>query len=119
VQSIVYSDTNGASQTVASSDYVVSTFDEPGRIALANGKSWPSTLEQINAVRVDYTAGYGATADTVPEAIKQAMRMLVSHWYENREATVSAATLPREMDFAVRETLRPFTVAHEWVGSLE
>lgn len=119
VESVTYTDENSVAQTVAAADYVVSTFDEPGRVTLAYGKSWPSTLEQINAVRVDYTAGYGVAASSVPESIKQAMRMLIAHWYQNREATDSAATLPKAIDFAVRETLRPYTVAHEWVGSLE
>jgi uncharacterized phiE125 gp8 family phage protein len=119
VDSITYLDTAGASQTVATSDYVVSTYDDPGRIALANGKTWPQTLEQINAVTVAYTAGYGAAATAVPESIKQAMHMLVAHFYENREATASIATIPRELDFSVKAILRPFTCAELWQGSLQ
>jgi uncharacterized phiE125 gp8 family phage protein len=119
VESITYLDTAGASQVVTASDYVVSTYDSPGRIALANGKTWPSTLDQINAVTVAYTAGYGAAATAVPESIKQAMCLLVGHWYENREATQPFATLPKEMDFAVKETLRPYTCTELWQGSLQ
>jgi uncharacterized phiE125 gp8 family phage protein len=119
VQSITYLDGAGASQTVAAADYIVSTYDVPGRIALASGKSWPSTLDQINAVTIAYTAGYGADGSFVPESIKLAMHLLISHWYENREATASAAALPKEMDFSVKATLRPYTCAELWQGSLQ
>lgn len=37
------------------------------------------------AVSIDYTAGYGASAD-VPSDLKQAVLMLVAYWYENRDA---------------------------------
>ncbi len=118
VSSISYLDEDGASQTVAPADYVVSTYDEPGRIALANGALWPATFDQINAVTIVYVAGYGA-AGAVPAAIKQAMSLLIAHWYENREATASVATLPKEIDFSVKETLRPETCAEQWQGSLQ
>jgi uncharacterized phiE125 gp8 family phage protein len=119
VESITYLDASGVSQTVAASDYIVSTYDDPGRIALAYGKTWPSTLAQINAVTVAYTAGYGAAATAVPESIKQAMLMLVSAFYEQREATASSAALPKEVDFSVHALLRPYTCGELWQGSLQ
>lgn len=118
VETIVYKDTAGISRTIDAAVYIVSDFDEPGRVALANGATWPQALDEINAVRIDYTAGYGAAED-VPESIKQAMLLLIAHWNENREATQSFATLPKEMDFAVKETLRPFTIGELWQGSLQ
>ncbi len=118
VSSIAYLDENGISQTVAASDYVVSTYDEPGRIALANGSLWPSTLDQINAVTIVYVAGYGA-ASAVPQSIKDAMLMLVAHGYEHREATENFTMLPKEIDFSVNSLLRPYTCAEQWQGSLQ
>jgi uncharacterized phiE125 gp8 family phage protein len=35
-------------------------------------------------VEIDLTAGFGAQATDVPEALRQAMRMLVAHYYEHR-----------------------------------
>jgi uncharacterized phiE125 gp8 family phage protein len=35
-------------------------------------------------IEIDIEAGYGATASAVPEPLRQAVRMLVAHWYENR-----------------------------------
>ena len=37
-------------------------------------------------IEIDVEAGYGATASAVPEPLKQAIRQLVAHWYENRGA---------------------------------
>lgn len=85
VTSVKYDDTTGTEQTMSASDYVVDTACEPGRIGLTLGATWPLTIDQLGAVRVTYVAGYGA-ATAVPETIKHAMLMLVSHWFENRAA---------------------------------
>jgi len=38
-------------------------------------------------VEVLFTAGYGPTADDVPDDIRHAVTLLAAHFYENREAT--------------------------------
>jgi uncharacterized phiE125 gp8 family phage protein len=35
-------------------------------------------------IEIDVTVGYGDEPSAVPEALRQALRMLVAHWYENR-----------------------------------
>lgn len=87
VTAVGYLDTNGAAQVVASSDYVADLSSDPARIGLAFGKAWPATRAQIAAVTVDFTAGYSNSA-AIPEDLKLAMKMLVAHWSENREAVV-------------------------------
>jgi|TARA_R100000084_G_scaffold109442_1_gene76894 uncharacterized phiE125 gp8 family phage protein len=86
VTSIQYVDTNGATQTWSASDYTVDSQIEPASIVPAYDKDYPDTRDIPNAVTVTYTAGYGAASD-VPENIKLAIRLLVGHYYENREAT--------------------------------
>lgn len=86
VTSIAYIDTDGVSQTVSSSDYVVYTTGVVGRIGLAYGSIWPIARNIPEAVTVTYVAGYGATPASVPASIKQAINLLVGHWYTNREA---------------------------------
>lgn len=51
---------------------------------------------------ITFTAGYGAPAD-VPAAIRQAMLLLVTQWYEHRQVTGAGTTLP----FAVEALLAP------------
>jgi hypothetical protein len=46
---------------------------------------WPIPLPQIGAVQINYTAGYGTTAASVPEGIRHWMLMRISTLYENRE----------------------------------
>jgi uncharacterized phiE125 gp8 family phage protein len=56
------------------------------------------------------TAGTGINyLGTVPEAIKQAMLMLVAHWYENRE-TVNAGSLTSSIPFGADQLLVNNTV---------
>lgn len=96
VVSIGYTDTDGASQTWSSSEYSVDTYSRPGRITEAYGYIFPSTQEIPHAVNVTFVAGYGNAA-AVPQSIKQAILLVIGHWYENRENVVvggSVADLP-------------------------
>lgn len=91
VTSITYKDDSGAQTTLNSSVYLVDTDSEPGRIVLASGQSWPSgTLYPVNPIQVTYVAGYGDEGAAVPERMKQAIKLLLGHWYENREDTITA-----------------------------
>jgi uncharacterized phiE125 gp8 family phage protein len=88
VTTIQYYDTDGTLQTLANTVYDVGTFKEPGRISLKYNQSWPDTRSIINAVVITYQAGYAARAN-IPEEIKHAVKLLVGHLYENREAVSS------------------------------
>ncbi|KKM07694.1 hypothetical protein LCGC14_1731390 [marine sediment metagenome] len=97
VTSITYVDTNGDTQTWAASKYDVSApkgeHAAHGRIALAFGETWPSTRKQIDAVTIEFKAGYGDAASDVPEGIILAMKLLLAHWYDHREAVAHAQTV--------------------------
>ncbi len=104
VTSIVYTDSEGAQYTIEAKSYIVDTDAEPGRIVLAYGASWPSvTLRPAAGVEITYVAGYGDASD-VPQKVKQAMLLLVGHWYEQREA-VLAGSISKEIEFAVHSLL--------------
>ncbi|NSW92315.1 MAG: phage head-tail connector protein [Firmicutes bacterium] len=106
VDSIKYTDSDGLETTFDSTNYIVDTDSEPGRVALATGIVWPSmTLKSIGGVKIRFTAGYGDAA-AVPMMIKQAMLLLIGHWYENREASF-IGHVSREIEFAVHALLWP------------
>lgn len=85
--SISYVDAGGVTQTLDPSKYTLETpTNQAGRIIPTYGNWWPATRWQPNAVTVTFVAGYG-DADAVPETTRQAILLLVSHFYENREAT--------------------------------
>lgn len=93
VDSITYIDSAGTEQTVAAADYKVDTVRNPARIEPAFGQAWPTPREEINAVKVTFTAGHS----NLPGDVKRAIAMLVAHWYQHREAVIvgdSAAEVP-------------------------
>jgi uncharacterized phiE125 gp8 family phage protein len=86
VTTLKYYDTAGTLTTLtATTNYVSDVISQPGRIYEAYDYSWPATLSIPNAVQVVYKAGYGDEAADVPATVKHAMKILVSHWYENRD----------------------------------
>ncbi len=89
VSSVKYYDINDVEYTLPATDYYVNTIAEPGQVHLRAYKSWPSiTLRDYNAVCITYTCGY-ATPEAVPEKVKLALKLLVGHWFENREDSQS------------------------------
>ena len=84
VASIEYTDSAGDVQAMAAEDYQVGL---DGRLPFAKptpGTSWPGTDRTVGAAKVTWTAGWATRAE-VPQALKLAVKQLVSHWYENAE----------------------------------
>lgn len=107
VTSVTYTDSTGLATVVDPTTYIVDTDSEPGRIVPVYGQQWPVVqLQPINGVRVRYVAGYGVAAN-VPQAVKQAMQLLISHWYQNREAISIMVTrsVSAEIEFGVKALL--------------
>ena len=106
VESVKYLDADGAEQTLATSVYNVETSTLVGMIRLAYNQDWPETLDDDYAVRIRFTAGYGAAA-AVPVPLKQAILLLIGHFYVNRDMGVD---LPRGAPFAVEALLAPHRI---------
>jgi uncharacterized phiE125 gp8 family phage protein len=104
VVSVKYIDTNGVEQTVSSSDYTLDTYAFIPFVQSAYGVSWPSPRHQRNAVRIQFTAGYGDTVESVPALIKEALVLLVGHWTNFQPQGESGIT-PTRIPFAVRDML--------------
>ncbi|MGD9644058.1 MAG: head-tail connector protein [Elusimicrobiales bacterium] len=104
VNAIKYYGADGAEYTLAPADYLVDTQSEPGRLVLAPGRGWPSvTLRPASAVCVEFVAGYGAP-NKVPQRVKQAILLLVGHWYDTREIA-AVGRLVNEVPFTVNALL--------------
>lgn len=106
VESVTYIDTDGASQPLATTEYEADTATLPGRIRLKYEKSWPSTRAQANAVTITFKAGYGASAASVPEAIRAAIKLLIGDWFHNRRAAITGTI--RSDNPAVERLLWPY-----------
>jgi uncharacterized phiE125 gp8 family phage protein len=85
VASITYMAMDGTQQTMPTTDYVVDTSSAIARITPVFGKIWPIPMPQMGSVQVTYVAGYGTSAASVPEGIRQWIQMRVATLYENRE----------------------------------
>lgn len=74
---------DGTFTTLPPSAYL---FD-PGRPPrlIPTAKAWPRVTAAANGVVIAFIAGYGATPADVPQPIRQAMLLLVAHWYEHRD----------------------------------
>lgn len=107
VVDIKYLDSGDNEQTLDESVYRLDKRSKPARIFEARGESWPDTLDFPNAVRVTFTAGFGASSDDVPMPIKQAIKLLIGHWNENGGAMIIGVSAG-EMAFSVDALLAPY-----------
>jgi uncharacterized phiE125 gp8 family phage protein len=74
----------GAAVVMASTNYIADRASVPPRL-VRTGPIWPQPSKAANGIEIDFTVGYGATADLVPAPIRQALLMLIAHWYERRD----------------------------------
>lgn len=105
VDSIDYFDTEDAAQTVAGTVYRAHDALTGPYVKLRTGQSWPSTYVRDDAVTITFTAGV-ADAANVPMAIKGAISMLASYFYENTEA--ADVQIHHPAVFGALELLAPF-----------
>lgn len=83
VSSVKYYDTANTLQTITSTNYAVDLVSRDQWIVPVSTYSWPAVATGINNVIIQFVAG---TA-TAPDAIKSAMLMLISQWFEMPEAS--------------------------------
>lgn len=110
VTSVQFEKADGTTGTVDSGDYFLDSDSEPGRLVLADGKSWPSDeLRPAAAVKVTYTAGYGDDAADVPGPITSAVKLIIGSLYEHRESVV-VGTIATPMPQSSEWLLFPYRV---------
>lgn len=107
ITSVTYYDGDNVSQTLNPNVYRILTDPLSSYIALEPGQTWPGYYGRADAVTVEWVAGE-AVAD-LPAAIKLGMKLLVAHWYENREATVIGQTA-MEIPLMIEHLLEPYRV---------
>ena len=75
------------------------TFDpKPGT---STGGPTRTVATSVNGIEIDVTAGYGPSGVDVPSPLRQAIMMLVAHWYEHRGAVghdLATALTPQGFD---------------------
>lgn len=107
--SVSYIDDAGATQILAETEYQVS-FGETAVIRPAYGKVWPSTRPVMDAVTVEFEAGWESAGD-IPKAIMQGMWLTVGDFFAQRENIVIGQPVA-EIPTAARNLMMPF-VRHD------
>lgn len=87
VSAIYYTPQGSSKQTWDAGNYVVDNVGIPGQVVLANAATWPSDLlVPVNGVQIQFICGFGDDPGDVDQRARQAIMLLVGHYYENREA---------------------------------
>lgn len=85
ITSVAYLDTNGSSQTLASTYYEVGNRNGMGILRLKYGQTWPSTRDHADVITITYKAGFGTTAASVPLCIRRWIKARVAWLWGNRD----------------------------------
>jgi uncharacterized phiE125 gp8 family phage protein len=97
VTTVAYTDAAGDSQTVTGSQLL------DGAIYPAVATNWPSVqLDNVSAVQITYAAG---DTSSIPVMAKQAILLLVHHWFQNRSATAEKQvySIPMAVDSLINQ----------------
>lgn len=108
VDSVKTYDLDGGAATWDAGAYFVDRAAVPGRIVRLRGAPWPVPARPLGGIEIAFTAGYGG-AGAVPAALRQAILLLVAHWFENREP-VPPRTFGTPVPAAVYGLLAPYRV---------
>lgn len=101
-------DADGAPHLLDADDFAIDTVSAPAVLAFARGA--PQAPGKLAAgIEIDIRSGYGDAAEDVPAPLRQAIRMLVAHWYENR-GVIAASGEVAAMPGSVSSLIAPFRV---------
>lgn len=104
IDAVAYVDRSGVDQNLAAGAFRLVASVRPGRLANI-ATPWPSLGRLNGAVTVTMTAGFADPAD-IPAGVILALKMIVGHFYRNREAVITAG-MPIEVPLAVDALLEP------------
>jgi uncharacterized phiE125 gp8 family phage protein len=93
IQSLKYFNPLGQQITMAAQDYLLDSVTEPARLSPLPGLDWPEVQERINAIEVNFTAGYSQ----VPADIKAWMLLAVTELYERRSLSSDKAVIALDL----------------------
>ncbi len=86
---------------ITPANYALDALSQPARLIWHGFAPRPSPGRSCNGIEISFTAGFGANAPDVPQPLRQAILLLVAHWYEHREP-VGVAGEVREIPQMIR-----------------
>jgi len=103
ITEIQYFDADDVSQTLNIADFYLYNFDDKSVLCPKEGVVWPTVNDRRDAINITFITGYGLNSSDIPVTITRAIRLLVTHYYENRNNTIVGSSV-NEIPFAI-ETL--------------
>jgi uncharacterized phiE125 gp8 family phage protein len=100
-------DENAVATPLDPATYFLDGAANPPRLVRQGAPIWPKPGRIANGIEVAFSAGYGSAAADVPGPIRQAILLLVAHWYEHRSPLEAGAHAEPVPDM-VSELLAPY-----------
>ena len=113
VSAIKYYDADNTLQTDTLSNYLVLGTSSRTTIKPKSGFTWPTTFARDDAIAIEYVIGYGNSDTDIPATIRQALLMLVAHYYENRENEL-IGTISKTLPFGFEDLIN--IERNHWYG---
>lgn len=93
ITSIAYFDVDNVAQTLNVSDFYLFGDENSAWIEPKPNVDIPAVYSRPDAITITFLAGFGNDCEDVPNSIRQAIRLLAGHWYENRTPVVIGTTV--------------------------
>lgn len=107
VDAVRYYDVAGVNQLLSPAVYTADLSSTTPWVVRNSALVWPTIMSGINMVSVVFTAGYLPAA--VPHDAKQGIRLLIGHWYAQRE-TVVIGSIASKVPFGVQAIIESMMV---------
>lgn len=109
LESVTYYDEANAEQTINVNQFVLVANEDFAYIEPVAGFAFPALFDRADAITFTFLCGFAE----VPEPIKHAARLMVGHWFENREAASENSV--KSIDWAVDALINRYKIG--WIGA--
>lgn len=100
-------DEAGVATVLDEENYYIDTRSRVPRLLRTGSGVWLQPDRKASGIEIQITTGYGPAADDVPQNLRQAIMILVAHWFENREL-VALTDNPIMVPETVSALLHPY-----------
>lgn len=111
IETINITDTSGTLVLWSADNYDIDANARPPRLLPAQGKNWLAPGSTPNGIEIKFKAGFGAIAADVPANLHQAVKFLMSEWFEHR-LPMPDRTTPGDIPPLVENLLRPYRIVN-------
>lgn len=109
LQGVTYYDTSNVQQTINVNQFSLVANEDYAWLEPVAGFTYPALYDRHDAISFTLQCGFAET----PEPIKHAARLMVGHWFENREAASEKSV--KAIDWAVETLVGRYKKG--WIGA--